>query len=167
MIYKSINEIDKFAFDDCQVISFEIKGDKAVLELEALVVLEGNSQNDNCTKSYAGTTYMEIEAVSVEECVRIGYKKYDANNNLVEQEEDEKLGKNAIEKLMRIATETEPAFLTLVSANTLADGSGLYSLEFEIPRRIKDTGSRISLSWKTKYVSSLIQGPSNPSLWLP
>ncbi len=155
MIFKSVNEVDKFAFDDCEVISLENKGGKLIAELEALIVLESNSQNDNCTKSYAGTAYMEIENASIEECIKVGFKRYDANNVLLEQEDDKVLEQNGMEEITDLIKTSATAYLYSVHEEKLQDSMKLYSLEFEIPcdevapkmYEIRIKGCNIMFTW--------------------
>ena len=56
MAYKSMDEIEQFRFDDCQIDSFRTIGQDLILEVEALIVRANNSQNTNYTESYADTT---------------------------------------------------------------------------------------------------------------
>ena len=61
MGFESVNEIDKFSFDDCVVKKFEVQEGQLYLELEALIVKAGNSQNTNYTESYAGPTTVRLK----------------------------------------------------------------------------------------------------------
>ena len=47
MAYKSMDEIEQFRFDDCQIDSFRTIGQDLILEVEALIVRANNSQNTN------------------------------------------------------------------------------------------------------------------------
>ncbi len=52
-MFKSINEVDKFRYDDCVINEVEIGDTSLCLRVEALIVKANNSQNSNYTESYA------------------------------------------------------------------------------------------------------------------
>lgn len=88
MNYKSVDEINKFRFDDCRINSIK-KTDKDIyIEVEALIVCADNSQNSNYTESYAGTTQIKFAKADIKKCVKDGYKYYDANEVLISEVED-------------------------------------------------------------------------------
>ena len=60
MGFKSVNEIEKFTFDDCVISSFKVNEAGIILVLEALIVDSNNSQNTNYTESYADTTTVRL-----------------------------------------------------------------------------------------------------------
>ena len=101
MGFKSVNEIEKFKFTDCVITKREKKNDEISYEVEALIIASDNSQNSNCTESYAGTAY--IRFISGEEilCIKDGYKKYDCDNKLIEEVPDEKVDSVTMENLLK------------------------------------------------------------------
>ena len=58
--YKSVDELEHFRFDDCQIDTFAVTENGVELMVEALIVRADNSQNTNYTESYAGTTKIRI-----------------------------------------------------------------------------------------------------------
>ena len=56
--YKSVDELEHFRFDDCQIDTFAVTENGVELMVEALIVRADNSQNTNYTESYAGTTLL-------------------------------------------------------------------------------------------------------------
>lgn len=76
--YKSVDELEHFRFDDCQIDTFAVTENGVELMVEALIVRADNSQNTNYTESYAGTTKIRITDGKLIRCVRDGYKYYDA-----------------------------------------------------------------------------------------
>lgn len=80
--YKSVDELEHFRFDDCQIDTFAVTENGVELMVEALIVRADNSQNTNYTESYAGTTKIRITDGKLIRCVRDGYKYYDANDVL-------------------------------------------------------------------------------------
>lgn len=93
MSYIAQNEIEQFLFDDCQITDFKSDEKDIRFTLEALIVLEGNSQNSNYTKSYADTTILTLKDAKIESITLAGYKLYDANDNLLEEIPDKSVAK--------------------------------------------------------------------------
>lgn len=88
MSFKSINEVDKFRYDDCQIIKRKDNETDFVLEVEALIVKSNNSKNSNFTESYADMTHIYFKNASIVMGIKDGMKKYDANEKLIEEIED-------------------------------------------------------------------------------
>ena len=88
MSFKSINEVDNFRYDDCCIIRRKNTESDIVLEVEALIVKSNNSQNSNYTESYADITQINFKNGSIVMGIKDGMKKYDANDNLIEEIED-------------------------------------------------------------------------------
>lgn len=91
MKYTSINEIDKFRFNDCILNSIEKSGDSLLLSVTALIVKADNSQNSNYTESYADETVIEIKDVKLRKIIKEGYKRYDAYDVLIEEIPDKEV----------------------------------------------------------------------------
>ena len=68
--YKSVDELEHFRFDDCQIDTFAVTENGVELMVEALIVRADNSQNTNYTESYAGTTKIRITDGKLIRCVR-------------------------------------------------------------------------------------------------
>ena len=49
--YKSVDELEHFRFDDCQIDTFAVTENGVELMVEALIVRADNSQNTNYTES--------------------------------------------------------------------------------------------------------------------
>lgn len=92
-MFKSINEIDNFSFDDCVFAGFTQAEDGLVAELEALIVKANNSQNSNFTDSYAGTTQCKMIGGRITQIMKAGYRYYDADGKLIRSVEDEEVSK--------------------------------------------------------------------------
>lgn len=101
MSYKSVNEIEQFNFDDCQVTEFESTGNEIRLVLEALIVKARNSQNTNFTESYAGTTSVKLENGCIISAVKDGLKYYNADGVLQNEIPDKELSKAEIKSLIK------------------------------------------------------------------
>lgn len=99
MSFKSINEVDKFRYDDCCIIRKKNTECDLVLEVEALIVGSNNSQNGNYTESYADVTQISFKNGSVIMGIRDGMKRYDANERLLEEIEDVVLSTDEIDLL--------------------------------------------------------------------
>lgn len=129
MKYQSINEIEKFSFEDCRISKFEVKEDRIQLELEALIVKPDNSQNTNYTESYAGTTNARFIGGKILSGIKEGYRYYDANDVLLKETPDEPLTMEQILKLIRACA---GAYLFLMEKKTETDGLYCYSLGIEL-----------------------------------
>lgn len=90
-MFKSVNEVDKFRYDDCVITDVEFGDNSVKLTVEALIVKANNSQNSNFTDSYAGDTTIFFKKAKPVMGVKIGYKKYDANDKLIEEVPDEEI----------------------------------------------------------------------------
>lgn len=101
MSFTSINEPDQFSYEDCGISRYEHSNGRMVLELEALIVKAGNSQNTNYTESYADTATAEFGHPEVTELVKEGYKYYDANDRLVEDVPDETMDLSGAEAFLK------------------------------------------------------------------
>ena len=101
MSYESINELDKFIFDDCQIVQVQKKDGGIIFTLEALIVGAKNSQNTNYTESYADTTTMVLRGAKIEEFLVEGYKLYDAEDNLQEEIPDKPISVSEYDKMIK------------------------------------------------------------------
>lgn len=128
MNYKSVDEINKFRFDDCRINSVK-KTDKDIyIEVEALIVCADNSQNSNYTESYAGTAVIKFVSSDIKKCIRDGYKYYDANEVLISEVEDCILEKDEIPAFLNSC---EGAYLCELKKNTSETDSYDLGIEFE------------------------------------
>ena len=132
MAFKSVNEIEKFRFDDCQISRFEVNEQGIEIELEALIVKADNSQNTNYTESYAGTTKMQLVSGKILRGKKDGYKYYDANDVLISEVADTELTK---EELTVFPGQCEGAYLYEMKKESEAEDRFTYTLgiEFEDP----------------------------------
>ena len=156
-MYISKNEIDKFRFDDCVIEAIE-KTDKSVIfSVSALIVKADNSQNSNYTESYAGDTQIEFSNAAVRKIVKEGYKRYDANDTLVEEISDEEIPENSFD-----LKQLEKQYL--IGIEKSSDGECVLEAEFadEDPSAITDvyeitvSCNNIIVSWD-KYLNKVSQ----------
>ena len=89
MGYKSVNEIEQFSFDDCQITRLNVLENEIVIEVCALIVKRNNSQNTNYTDSYAGTTRISLKNAELCRVIKDGYKYYNADEVLIKEIPDE------------------------------------------------------------------------------
>lgn len=88
MSFVSKNEIDKFRYDDCVINEISMDKEDMSLEVEALIVRSDNSQNTNYTDSYADVTKIVFSRASVVMIIKEGYRRFDADDNLIEDVKD-------------------------------------------------------------------------------
>lgn len=130
MSFQSVNEIEKFSFEDCQITKFEVLENAFCFELEALIVMPNNSQNTNYTESYAGTTKAVFNKAKILKGVKLGYKYYDANDNLIEEISDLKL---SLEETYDFLKQSKDCYLYSMDKVSEDNGVYTYSIEIEIP----------------------------------
>lgn len=128
MKYKSINEIEKFSFEDCMISKFEVKEDMLCLELEALIVKPNNSQNTNYTESYAGTTQVRLMSGKILFGVKDGYKYYNANDELIKEKPDEPL---TGEQILALTKNCQGAYLFSMTKKEENDNAYIYFMGIE------------------------------------
>ena len=88
-MFKSIDEIDKFSYEDCVLTGMEWAEDGLLFEVEALIVRENNSQNTNFTESYVGPSVIKLVDGRVTDVIKTGFKYYDADGQLLKTIPDE------------------------------------------------------------------------------
>lgn len=108
MAFQSINEIEKFSFEDCKISNFRVMENHIYMELEALIVKPDNSQNTNYTESYAATTTVKLAGGRILAGIKDGFKYYDANDVLIKEVPDEELNE---EQLKVFTVKCEGAYL--------------------------------------------------------
>ena len=101
MSFVSKNEIEKFAFNDCVIVKRDVKEDRVSYTVEALIVKPDNSQNSNYTKSYAGTAVIDFIGGEELSGVKDGYRKYDANDNIIDEVSDTVLDDMTLESIVK------------------------------------------------------------------
>lgn len=135
MQYKSINEIEQFSFQDCEMISFKAADSQIQMVLEAVLVMPGNSQNPNYTMSYARTTNVRLQKARILSAVKDGYKYYDADGVLMEEVPDTPLSEDEINGLSALFANSY-----FYAMNKLSEDNSLftYCMHVEIPIRSED-----------------------------
>lgn len=98
-MFNAINEVDNFRYDDCRIIRRKNTESDIVMEVEALIVRSGNSQNSNYTESYADVTQICFEKGSVVKGIKDGLKRYDANEKLIEEVPDKELTEESLNEV--------------------------------------------------------------------
>lgn len=138
MGYESINEIEKFGFEDCRIVNFRLGDNVIAMELEALIVRRNNSQNTNFTESYAGTTTARLLGGSVIKVIKDGYKYYNANDVLVKEIPDREL---SIEERQELFSKIPGAYLYFMDKEKEEDGLFTYSIGIEFVDEEENTMS--------------------------
>lgn len=125
MSFKVINEVDTFSYRDSYTTGAQISDDAIQLTVEALIVKSNNSANSNYTNSYAGETRIKFSNAQICNLKKLGYRKFDANDNLIESVEDREEPFNTIEMNKFF----EKVFLTGIRS----EAENVYSVTIEIP----------------------------------
>jgi len=153
MAFISKNEIEQFSFQDSVCTEFRYDGSTIRLMIEALIIRSGNSQNSNYTDSYASETTCSMEEAEILEIVKEGYKKYDANESLLEEVPDEAVAKEDYAGLYKAFQGAYLAEVTKVEEGyrlvfELADEIGAVGDSYEV----KVAAKEIIFSWE-KYMN--------------
>lgn len=127
MGYRVVNEVNNFDYRDSYTTQAEINGKSIVLHVEALIVKSNNSANSNYTNSYAAESRIEFTNATITKLVKLGYRRFDANDNLIEEIKDKEEPFAAIdmEKLM------SKVFVTGIEKAENSDS--IYHLMIELP----------------------------------
>ena len=99
-MFQSVNELDKFSYDDCVLKKLIVSETGLTARVEALIVDANNSQNTNYTRSYAGDSEITFVHGRIDKVVKEGYRYYDANDVLMEEIPDEVLTDEEVETLL-------------------------------------------------------------------
>ena len=156
MAFKSVDEIYNFDFQDAQVFKFRANDDGISFELESLIVEPENSQNDNCTKSYAATTRVRLIDGKLIGAVKDGFKRYDADNKLIEQVEDSYVDNDQMKYILKAA---EGAFLFAMDADSESEeGKFLYNISVEFPSKEQyDIAGGVSYQLKVSFTKAIFE----------
>ena len=105
-MFQSIDELDKFSYNDCVIKAVTVRENTIALQVEALIVEPDNSQNTNYTRSYAGDAAITYTQGRICKVVKEGYRYYDANDVLQEEVPDTVLSEGEIMTLLSQLTDT-------------------------------------------------------------
>lgn len=130
MAFTSVNEIELFSFADCQLVSMKMEKDKVVLEANSVIVRARNSQNSHFTDSYADTLTMTLEGAVIEKAAVEGYKRFNADDVLIEEVQDRPLSE---EELQGLAEGCRGFYLFAFDLLEKRGDRSLYVLEIEDP----------------------------------
>jgi hypothetical protein len=155
MGFRSEDEIYNFDFRDAVIDSVEIIPEGITFKLDGLIVEPENSQNENYTKSYADTTKLRLSGGRIKKVIKDGYKRYDADNNLLESVDEQSLSEAEGKKLLENA---KNAFLFAADVNDSSNVE-LFSYDFsiEIPSKIPyDTSVTDSYSITITFTKAIV-----------
>jgi len=128
MAFQSIDELNTFSFEDCQISDVVFSEDGINIQVEALIVRPENSQNTNFTTSYAGTTQIRLIGGRVLSGCKEGYKYYNANEELISEKPDEPM---KAEELKDVLKKSEGAYLfSIRQCEGPENGDYILGLEF-------------------------------------
>lgn len=146
MAFVSINELDKFIFDDCQIVEAKQKGDDLIFEVAALIVGARNSQNTNYTESYADDTVMTFHDAQIEAAIEEGYKVFDADDKLVSETPDKVIDAQDYQGMLKAL---ESGFLFNIECISKTPERSTYSFEIDMSALSEDG---ISDPYATTYM---------------
>lgn len=155
MSFKAVDEIYNFDFQDAQFSNFKF-GEGISFELEALIVEPENTQNENYTKSYAGTTNVRLIDGKITGGCKDGYKRYDANDKLIEVVEDSPMDEDALKLILKSGS---AAYLYAMDANPDSkEDEYSYTLFIEFPSKEEyDTTGGVAYQVKVKFTKAIFE----------
>ena len=128
MAFKSVNEIEKFDYKDCEITSFVLDENEICMELKALIIAPENSQNERSQRSYADTVKLTLKDAILEKGIKEGFKYYDADGNLKETVPEKILSEQELKTFKFIA---ETSYLYDFQKIDEAEGRFRYALGIE------------------------------------
>ncbi|MCR5418367.1 MAG: hypothetical protein K6E84_05570 [Lachnospiraceae bacterium] len=99
-MFISKNEADHFSYEDSIIKEAVITEDQVSLQVDALIVEPKNSQNTNFQRSYADTATVLFEKGKMLKGIKEGYRRYDANDKLLEEIPDRELDQEQLNGLL-------------------------------------------------------------------
>lgn len=156
MSFKSVDEIFNFDFQDATVSKIKFGEDNISFLLDALIVEPENSQNENYTKSYADTVKVRLENGKLISGVKDGYKRYDANDKLLEEVDDQSLDNEETKIILKSA---EGVYLYAMDAcKESEEGNFVYNISLEFPSKIAyDTSVTNSYQVKVSFTKAVFE----------
>ena len=156
MKFKAVDEIFNFDFQDALASKFKLNDDGISMELEGLIVEPENSQNENYVKSYADKVNVRFLDGKILGGLKDGYRRYDANDKLIEDVDDISMDSEEIKILLKSA-----GSFYLYGMNYNKDskeGSYIYSLLIEFPSKEEYSSSNLtSYEVKISFKSAIFE----------
>lgn len=133
MSFRSTNEIFNFDFQDCVIENVKFVEDSLEFTVTGLLIEPENSQNDNFIKSYLDKTKIKFSKCKILSGLKDGYKRYDVNDKLLDNVEDEYLDVDQIKNVLKYA---KGAYLYAFDLNDdSTDEMFSYTFSFEFPNK--------------------------------
>lgn len=148
-------DLENFSYEDCVIRDFRLAEDDIIIVVDALIVLPGNSQNKNYTRSYASAAEIHFFNAAVEKGIKEGCRRFDADDNLIEEIPDQLLMSQELATLLEKLKDTY-----LYDLKQERDTNGLYAvLGIEFPTeditgidadsyQIKVRYQEVTVSWE-------------------
>lgn len=88
MKYKTTNELEHFEFRDACIAEVRLANRVFTMILDNVIILPENSCNRDIRRMRTNQLMLRIGEADIETFIEEGYKVYDANGNIMRQEED-------------------------------------------------------------------------------
>lgn len=88
MRFQTVNALNLFHFEEVTIREIDVRKEALTVVMDALVVKGNNPNNEEFTDRYADTANVRFQNARITEIVKEGYKYYDANDRLLEEEPD-------------------------------------------------------------------------------
>ena len=134
MKFKSIDEMERFSFEDSEVKELVIENHQVRFTFSGAMVRANNSQNARYQDMYCGEIVLQLENAEVVRVVKEGMKYYDADGKLLREVPDEDVTESGRQEVFRRCTKGK-VFTTV--ADEVKEG---YAYEFgiDVPQREDD-----------------------------
>lgn len=101
MRFQTVNALNLFRFEEVTVKEIDLKNKVVTVIMDALIVKGNNPNNEEFVDRFADTANVRFQNARITEVVKEGYKYYDANDRLLEEEPDQPIPVMEYEALLK------------------------------------------------------------------
>lgn len=101
MRFQTVNGLNLFKFEEVTIKEMDGRNDVITVVMDALIVKGHNPNNEEFTDRYADIANVRFLNGTIKEIFKEGFKYYDANDNLMEEEPDTPVSPMEYESLLK------------------------------------------------------------------
>lgn len=129
MRFQTANALHLFNFEEVTIKQIEGRKDSITVVMDALIVKGHNPNNEEYVDRYADTANVRFINGSIKEILKEGYKYYDANDRLMEEEPDKPIPVSEYEALLKKCVDV---YLFDIVALQVSEGAYEYQLGIDL-----------------------------------
>lgn len=88
MRFQTVNALHLFHFEEVTIKEIDVRKEAVTVVMDALIVKGNNPNNEEFVDRFADTANVRFQNAQIREILKEGYKYYDANDRLLEEEPD-------------------------------------------------------------------------------